>query len=42
VVGDAKAGARDFYLKYDFVPLVTQPDRLFLAMRSIERVFAGK
>jgi hypothetical protein len=42
VVVDAKLGAREFYLKYDFVPLVTQPDRLFLAMRSIEKVFAGK
>jgi GNAT superfamily N-acetyltransferase len=41
VVVDAKAGAREFYLKYDFLPLVTQPNRLFLAMKSIEKVFAG-
>jgi GNAT superfamily N-acetyltransferase len=41
VVVDAKAGAREFYLKYDFLPLVTQPNRLFLAMKSIEKVFEG-
>jgi GNAT superfamily N-acetyltransferase len=41
VVVDAKEGAREFYLKYDFVPLVTRPNRLFLAMKSIEKVFAG-
>jgi hypothetical protein len=40
VVVDAKEGVREFYLKYDFVALVTQPNRLFLAMRSIEVVFA--
>lgn len=41
VVVDAKAGARDFYLKYDFVPLPSQPDRLFLPMRTIEKLFAA-
>jgi GNAT superfamily N-acetyltransferase len=42
VVVDAKLGAREFYLKYDFVPLVTQPGRLFLPMMSMEKVFAGQ
>jgi GNAT superfamily N-acetyltransferase len=40
VVVDAKLGARDFYLKHDFVPLPTQPDRLFLPMKTIQRLFA--
>jgi predicted GNAT family N-acyltransferase len=41
VVVDAKAGARDFYLKYDFAPLPSQPDRLFLPMKTIGRLFAS-
>jgi predicted GNAT family N-acyltransferase len=41
VVVDAKSGARDFYLKYDFVPLPSQPDRLFLPMTTIEKLFAA-
>ncbi len=40
VVVDAKAGARSFYLKHDFVPLPTFPDRLFLPMKTIEMLFA--
>ncbi len=40
VVVDAKLGARDFYLKHDFVPLPMQPDRLFLPMKTIEHLFA--
>ena len=40
VVVDAKAGARDFYLKHDFVPLPSQPDRIILPMRTIEKLFA--
>ncbi len=40
VVVDAKAGARSFYLKHDFVPLPTFPDRLFLPMKTIETLFA--
>ena len=40
VVVDAKSGARDFYLRYDFVPLPSQPDRLFLPMTTIEKLFA--
>ena len=39
VVVDAKAGARDFYLKHDFIPLPSQPERLFLPMQTIERLF---
>ena len=39
VIVDAKAGARDFYLKHDFVPLLAQLDRLFLPMKTIEKMF---
>jgi predicted GNAT family N-acyltransferase len=39
VVLDAKAGARDFYLKHNFIPLRDQPDRLFLPMKTIEQMF---
>jgi len=38
-VVDAKAGAREFYLKHDFVPLPSQPNRLFLPMATIEKLF---
>jgi predicted GNAT family N-acyltransferase len=41
VVVDTKAGARDFYLKHDFAPLPSQPDRLFLTMNTIEKLFAS-
>lgn len=39
VVVDAKAGARNFYLKHEFIPLPTIPHRLFLPMKTIERMF---
>ena len=39
VVVDAKVGARDFYLKHDFIPLPSEPDRLFLPMATIEKLF---
>lgn len=39
VVVDAKAGARDFYLRHDFTTFPEQPDRLFLPMKTIERLF---
>jgi predicted GNAT family N-acyltransferase len=42
VVVDAKAGARDFYQKYDFLPFPAQPDRLFLPMTTIEKLFAAR
>jgi predicted GNAT family N-acyltransferase len=41
VVVDAKAGARDFYLKHDFLPLPSHPDRLVLPMKTIEKLFAS-
>lgn len=41
VIVDAKAGARDFYLKHDFAPLPSQTDRLILPMRTIEKLFAS-
>ena len=39
VVVDAKAGARDFYLKYGFTPLPTEPNRLFLPMKTVGKMF---
>ncbi len=39
VIVDAKAGAREFYLKYEFVPLPEQPERMFLPMKTIEKLF---
>lgn len=39
VVVDAKEGARDFYLKNEFVPFATQPDRLFILMKKIDLIF---
>ena len=39
VVVDTKAGARDFYLNHNFLPLPNQPERLFLQMKTIERMF---
>ncbi|HEX9202181.1 MAG TPA: GNAT family N-acetyltransferase [Acidobacteriaceae bacterium] len=39
VVVDAKEGARDFYLKYEFAPFATQPNRLFLLMKNIDLMF---
>lgn len=38
VVVDAKAGAREFYLKYGFQPLPASPVRLILPMRTIEEM----
>ena len=31
--------ARAFYRHHEFIPLVDHPDRLFLAMATIERAF---
>lgn len=42
VVFDAKEGARDFYLKYEFAPFVTKPARLFLLMKKIDLLFGGE
>lgn len=39
VLVDAKAGARDFYIKHDFLPFPSRPFRLFLPLKTIERMF---
>ena len=39
VVVDAKEGAREFYVKYEFTPFATKPDRLFLLMKKIDLMF---
>jgi predicted N-acetyltransferase YhbS len=39
VVADPKTGAREFYIKYEFIPLVTQPNRLFLPMKKVDLMF---
>jgi predicted GNAT family N-acyltransferase len=39
VVVDAKEGARHFYIKNEFIPFATQPDRLFLLMKKIDLIF---
>jgi predicted GNAT family N-acyltransferase len=42
VIVDAKdEAARNFYLHFEFVPLPDIPNRLFLPMRTIERLFPG-
>jgi len=41
VVVDTKAGARDFYLKHEFLQLPRSPDRLYLLMKSIEEMVNG-
>jgi GNAT superfamily N-acetyltransferase len=41
VVVDAKIGARNFYLKREFLPLPSQPDRLFLPMAKIEKLITS-
>lgn len=41
VVVDAKdERARGFYLRHDFIPLPTQPNRLFYPMKAIEKLFS--
>ena len=39
VVVDAKEGAREFYVKYEFTSFATQPSRLFLLMKKIDLMF---
>jgi GNAT superfamily N-acetyltransferase len=41
VVVDAKKGARDFYLRRDFLPFPDHPDRLFLTLSHIARLLSG-
>jgi GNAT superfamily N-acetyltransferase len=43
VIVDAKDDrAKGFYLHYGFIPLPEQPARLFLPMKTIERLFGGR
>jgi GNAT superfamily N-acetyltransferase len=43
VVVDAKdERARDFYLGHDFIPLPSQPNRLFYLVKTIEKLFEIK
>ncbi len=43
VVVDAKdERARGFYLRHDFTPIPTQPNRLFYPMKTIEELFTGQ
>jgi predicted GNAT family N-acyltransferase len=39
VVVDTKKGSRNFYLKNEFIPFATKPDRLFLLMIKIDLMF---
>jgi GNAT superfamily N-acetyltransferase len=39
VIVDVKSGARNFYLRHDFIPFQTRPGRLFLPMKTIEKMF---
>lgn len=39
VVLDAKSGAREFYRKFGFFAFPSRPERLFLPMKSIARLF---
>jgi predicted GNAT family N-acyltransferase len=39
VVLDSKAGAREFYIKYGFIPLPSRSERLFLPMDTIAKLF---
>jgi len=38
VIVDAKHGAEGFYLKYDFLPFPDEKNRLFLPMKTIEKL----
>jgi hypothetical protein len=43
VVVDAKdERAREFYLRHDFIPLLSRPERLFYAVKTIEKLFETK
>lgn len=37
---DAKEGARNFYLNYGFIPLPSNPERLFLPIKTIKSLFS--
>src|SRR5262249_18361657 len=42
VVGALDESARAFYLHHEFIPLLDHPNRLFLAMATIEKAFKAK
>lgn len=43
LVVDAKdERAREFYLRHDFIPLPSQPNRLFYTVKTIEKLFESK
>ena len=43
VVVDAKdERAREFYLRHDFIPLPSSPERLFYTVKTIEKLFETK
>jgi GNAT superfamily N-acetyltransferase len=43
VAVDAKdERAREFYLRHDFIPLPSYPNRLFYPVKTIEKLFSGK
>lgn len=43
VAVDAKdERAREFYLRHDFIPLPSQPNRLFYPVKTIEKLFGAK
>jgi hypothetical protein len=42
ILVDAKdERAREFYLHHDFIPLPSQPNRLFYPVKTIEKLFAS-
>jgi hypothetical protein len=43
VAVDAKdEGAREFYLRHDFIPLPSQPKRLFYSVKTIDKLFRAE
>lgn len=42
VVDTKDERARNFYLRHDFIPLPSQPNRLFYPVRAIEKLFASR
>ena len=42
VVDAIDDAARSFYLHHEFIPLLDHPNRLFLAMATIEKAFQSR
>ena len=42
LVGDALDDSRSFYLHYEFISLLDHPNRLSLAMATIEKAYLPK